>query len=135
MYCSQTLQAGTPPVNAVFSATSRDLINWTPDPGRRIGPGAPTLQDDANHPTVIQNADGTVSLVYYQRRPNISTPREMISTSADGLTFSVEYDLGLAGTEPSIMKRADGTMLLYYGGQTPTAGSTIYVAHVTPIVR
>lgn len=59
----------------------------------------------------------------------------MISTSADGLTFSVEYDLGLAGTEPSIMKRADGTMLLYYGGQTPTAGSTIYVAHVTPIVR
>jgi hypothetical protein len=136
MYCSQDVQLaaiGPASANAVFSATSPDLLNWTLEAGRRLGQGAPTLTNDAQHPTAIANADGSVSLIYYQRRTNSTTPREMISTSTDGLTFTTEYDLGLAGTEPSFVLRSDGSMLLFYGNQTATTGSTISLARVTPI--
>jgi hypothetical protein len=136
IYCSgaassHTVGNATIKVHAVYSATSTDLLTWTLDPGFRVGPGAPTLMLDADHPTAIVTADGTVALIYYQRVDNRPDPHEMIALSKDGLTFDTEYDSGLVGTEPSIMKRADGTLLLYHGGQTPATGSTIAVAQVT----
>ncbi len=125
--------AGT---SAVFSATSSDLLNWTADPGVRIGPGAPVLTLDARHPTVIANQDGTISLIFYRRRSGTSLPPlETIATSKDGLTFDVESDLGVGGTEPTFLKKRDGSMWIYYGNHSPATGSVVSVGRLNPIAR
>jgi hypothetical protein len=139
MYCSQAVKAATQPIDslgdrAIFSATSPDLLNWTPDSGIRIGPGAPTLTGDSDHPTVIVNSDGSVTLIYTCQDPGSSSsitgppPQEMIATSQDGLTFSSETDTGVSGTEPSVVSLSNGSLRLYYGNETPSTGSTISLA-------
>jgi hypothetical protein len=133
MYCSQEVQAGASSGNtlgtrAIFSAVSSDLLTWTPEPGIRIGPGAPSLTEDAAHPTAIANTDGSVTLIYYRYPVGGPEPQEMISISKDGLAFSSEADTGIRGTEPSLLRRTDGSLLVYYGEQTPAAGSTIWLA-------
>ena len=133
MYCSQEVQAGASSGNtigtrAIFSAVSSDLLIWTPEPGIRIGPGAPSLIEDAAHPTAIANTDGSVALIYYRYPVGGPEPQEMISISKDGLAFSSEADTGIRGTEPSLLRRTDGSLLVYYGEQTPADGSTIWLA-------
>jgi hypothetical protein len=133
MYCSQEVQAGASSGNTlgtrtIFSVVSSDLLIWTHEAGIRIGPGAPSLTGDAAHPTAIANPDGSVTLIYYRYPVGGPEPQEMISTSTDGLVFSSEADTGIRGTEPSLLRRNDGSLLVYYGEQTPTAGSTIRLA-------
>jgi hypothetical protein len=138
IYCSQTVSTTPAPAgtSAVFSATSSDLLNWTADPGVRIGPGAPALTFDARHPTAIVNSDGTVSLIYYRRRSGVNVPPlETIATSKDGLTFGDESDLGVGGTEPSFLRKRDGSMWIYYGNHSPETGSVVSVGRLNPIVR
>jgi hypothetical protein len=127
---------GTSDVSAIELPDGRIRVYFTTANGpNTFGQGAPTLTGDANHPTAFVNADGSVSLIYYQRREHLITVREMIATSKDGLTFDTEYDLGFPGTEPSFVRRRDGSMLVYYGAGSVTTGSSISVARLTPIVR
>jgi hypothetical protein len=139
MYCSQQVTPNIAPnilgsgVSAIFSAVSSDLLNWTPEPGVRIGPAASSLTGDARHPTVVANSGGSVTLVYYSNPASgPGLPREMIATSKDGLTFDSETDTGIKGTEPSFVGLGNGSGLLYYGdgADPPTDGSTIHVARV-----
>jgi hypothetical protein len=140
MYCSAKVSStvvgsATLTVSAVFSAVSSDLLAWTVESGFRIGPGAPSVTGDANHPTPIVNQDGSVSIVYnYNRPPTIATrpvfSGDMIATSKDGLAFDSEIYTGIIGSEPAFLKRADGSLLLYHGNHTATDGSTIDVASV-----
>ena len=139
MYCSQQVTPDIAPnilgsgVSAIFSAVSSDLLNWTSEPGVRIGPGAPSLTGDARHPTVVASSGGSVTLVFYSYPASgPGLPREMIATSKDGLTFDSETDTGIKGTEPSFVGLGNGSGLLYYGNgaDPPTDGSTIHVARV-----
>jgi hypothetical protein len=122
MYCFQSVAASSEysqGVRAIFSATSPDLLKWTPDPGVRIGPGSPSLTNDAQHPTAIVNADGSVSLIFDSALLNGSQD-EWIATSQDGLSFNSETDTGLAGAEPSVVSLSNGSLLLYIGEDSPT---------------
>lgn len=97
MYFSSTNLTGTggvvPPERImIHSATSSDLLNWTIDPGVRIGPGAPALTKDAERPSAITHADGSVTLFYF-RCACVETRADdgiWYATSADGLSFSTE---------------------------------------------
>lgn len=136
VYCAQQvqLQAGqtfSVADRAIFSAVSSDLMNWTPEAGRRIGPET-TLPGDANHPSVFQNSNGVVSLIYEQRLEGVDG-REMIATSTDGLNFTYEYFSGIYGNEASYTGGKDGKGFLYVGHHNRTDGSTIDVATPGPI--
>lgn len=134
LYCSQeALLRPTRPTGdrAVFSAVSSDLVNWSPEPGRRLGPEA-TLSGDANHPTVFQNSNGVVSLIYEQRLVNVDG-REMVATSTDGLNFTYEYFSGIYGNEAAYTPGKDGKGFLYIGHHSKLVGSTLDVAIPGPI--
>lgn len=135
MYCSQQVTPDIAPNipgsghRAIFSAVSTDLFNWAPEPGIRIGPGAPSITGDADHPTAVANPDGSITLIY-DGFVDLAVTHEQIATSQDGLTFDSESDTGLVGTEPSLVRLGDGSLFLYYGEHTADAGSTINVARV-----
>src|SRR5439155_4985300 len=61
MYCSREVTPRPAPrqpgVEAILSAVSSDLYTWTPDPGIRIGPGAPRVTGFADHPAAVTNPD------------------------------------------------------------------------------
>lgn len=136
LYCAQQvqLQAGQTFAvadRAIFSAVSSDLVTWTPEAGRRIGPGT-SLSGDANHPSVFQNSNGVVSLIYEQRLEGVDG-REMIATSTDGLNFTYEYFSGIYGNEAAYTPGKDGKGYLYVGHHNRIDGSTIDVASPGPI--
>lgn len=147
MYCTQEVVArgpgpGQPGKGAVFSAVSEDLLEWTPDPGVRLGPGS-ELADDAGHPTVLRDSpDGPLLLVYhsYDYRyttseggatvPRKSGTAEIIVTSTDGLSFTDPVITGVYGAEVAFASRPDGTGYLYYGRADQGGGARLGVATV-----
>lgn len=109
----------------VKSAASADLLTWTVDPGVRVGPGAATLADySAEQPHALQRAGGCVTLFYYSThfQGQFTQAQLRYSTSTDGLTFNSDYSLGLNGNGPDVVRRADGTYLLYYDAGDPERG-------------
>ena len=65
MYYSTIAFPGEKPGGrSVGSAVSTDLLNWSVDPGFRLGPDAPVLTDSAEHPSAVRASDGSVYLFY-----------------------------------------------------------------------
>lgn len=129
MYCSQkVVQSTFHPIGdrAIFSATSSDLLVWTAEGGRRIGPGS-TLSNDADHPTLVTVSDNEVVLAYDQRLPGQDS-RIMLARSADGLNFTKEWFSGIYGNEATYVKKRDGSQFLYYGMHSTKVGSTIHLS-------
>ena len=108
----------------VKSATSADLLTWTMDSGVRVGTGA-TLTGNAEHPTAILNADGSVTMFYF-RNTDFGLYQ---STSTDGLTFSTEFSTGLSTfNDPDIVTLPNGSVRLYLGNINGSGG---YIASAT----
>ena len=106
-----------------MSATSTDLLNWTLE-GVRIGPST-AIGCVAQHPTVLVNTDGSVSLFYW--RPSSPTCGQFgtwFSTSPDGLTFTAETSTGLGSSaDPDVVKLSNGTLRMYYNNGNDTGGT------------
>ncbi len=133
MYCRQQVPGG-PIINgasmpgayrAIFSATSSDLINWTPESGRRIGPDS-FFGKDADHPTLISVSGASVSIAFDSISPGLES-EIYIADSQDGLTFTSSHTTGILGNEVSYLKTKNGNQFLYFGRHTPAEGSTIHV--------
>jgi len=87
---------------SVFSAVSTDLLNWTVEPGVRIGANT-TQSGSATHPSAIVNADGSVSIAYNQFFFAGSVGSGMwVATSNDGLTFTRDERISINGADPDI---------------------------------
>ena len=94
----------------IFSASSSDLMSWSPDPGVRVGQGA-ALGGPGEHPAAFANADGSVSLFYFRN----STLDLLTSTSTDGLTFTAESSVGISSAnDPDVIRLPDGSLRMYY---------------------
>lgn len=147
MYCTQEMTdrvAGGPSKGAVFSAVSSDLLDWTPEPGVRLGPGS-NLPNDAGHPTVLRAAkDRPLLLIYHAYnyevdvneggevfRRNLGTA-EIIVRSSDGLSFSDPVLTGVNGAEVAYAQRPDGRGFLYYAKDVG-GGAGFRVAEVTGV--
>jgi uncharacterized repeat protein (TIGR02543 family) len=109
------------PGGSVFSATSMDLYNVTVESGVRVGIGAPSVTGWAEHPGVLLEPDGSVTLFYFRREP----PSMWTATSTDGLTFTSESDTGINGNDPDAMRLSDGNVRVYYGGFDISVGGMI----------
>jgi len=131
MYFSDLPRPGEPPGgHRVKSAVSPDMVNWTMEAGVRMGPGAELLTDSAEHPFALPHPDGQVTLYWGKFGPSATGAAEGLyqSTSADGLTFATEQLAVVFGNDPDLIRRADGTLLAYYGGFDPVIGGTVNVA-------
>lgn len=112
---------------AIESATSSDGVNWTMDPGVRVGPGASALTGSAEHPSALVNPDGSISLFYGRRASNGGI---MVSTSTDGLTFTSESQLLNTGEfgqlstplDSSVVRLPNGTVILYSSDRDNASG-------------
>ena len=115
----------------VKSAVSSDMLTWTVEEGIRLGAGAAMLTDSAEHPFVLANPDGSVTLYYGKFGGSGSALPEGVyqSTSIDGVTFDQETLDVFFGNDPDALRLADGTLALYYGGFDPVVGGTINVAY------
>lgn len=113
------------PPHQIYSAKSRDGINWVVEPGVRIGHGSKSLKSIAIHPEVIQHSDGSVTLFYRSYIPQ----NMKYASSKNGLEFSDEYILwtskrdpivgyGNEGGDPSIVKDRNGNIVLFQGTWT-----------------
>lgn len=104
---------GTPYL--IKSATSTDMLNWTMDPGVRIGAGA-SLSGTSAHPSALLNSDGSVSLFY--AREGVFPQSAFFawtSRSTDGLTFTTETQLESLGKAGDLnVVRAGGSLRMYY---------------------
>jgi hypothetical protein len=120
----------------VFSATSTDLLTWTPDAGVRVGPGASLGGNPAVHPDAILNAAGSVSLFFFHG-PSPANPMTAglgdkggmyVSTSTDGLTFTAEAFTGIYfGNDATVVPLPGGGYRMYYNWGD-NFGGTIYSA-------
>ena len=131
MYFSDLPRPGDPPGGHwVKSAVSDDQLVWTVEEGVRLGPDAPVLTESSEHPFVLANPDGSVTL-YYGKFPGPGSASEeglYESTSVDGLTFEEEtYDVFFAN-DPDALRLVDGSLVVYYGQFDPLVGGTINVA-------
>ena len=131
MYFSDLPRPGdTPGGHRVKSAVSSDMLTWEVEPGVRIGPGADTLMESAEHPFALPHPDGGVTLYY--GKFSTATPGLVeglyFSTSTDGLTFGTETLGVFNGNDPDGIRRQDGTLLMYYGGFDPAIGGIVSVA-------
>jgi hypothetical protein len=127
MYFSEAPASGfPPPPRRTFSAWSDDLLTWTMDPGVRVGPGA-TLAGSAEHPAVLANPDGSISIFYFRNNPT----QLLTATSTDGLTFSSETIIfqqsgpnpGSPENDPDVVRLPDGTIRMYYGTGNESGGA------------
>jgi len=119
-----------------YSATSPDGLTWTPDSGVRIGTGS-SLDQSAEHPTVINHSDGSVTMFYFD---NIAHGLYYAS-SKDGLTFSNPTALDLSplsprfrtasGNDPDIFLDKNGDMILWAGEFSPSIGGYILAVKLT----
>lgn len=131
MYFSDLPRPGeTPGGHRIKSAVSPDMVDWTMEAGVRVGPGAELLTDSAEHPFALAHPDGQVTLYWGKFGPSATGAAEGLyqSTSADGLTFATERLSVFFGNDPDLLRRADGTLLAYYGGFDPVIGGTVNVA-------
>ena len=116
-----TRAAGEPESSTVLrSATSTDGINWTHEPGVRIGVGATLLTKNAEHPSVVINTNGSVTVFFF--RFGGQTPADdgiWYATSADGLAFTAETKVlnrigsGDGFGDPDAVRLPDGRIRLY----------------------
>jgi hypothetical protein len=129
LYFSEDFVAtgGSPAPMRIFSATSSDLLNWSVEPGVRIGAGA-TAGGTANHPSAINNPDGSVS-VFYTRHGQVAQDPALavwMATSADGLAFTSDVSTGLVGADVDAVAGGSGVRLYYNVGSA--SGGTIFSA-------
>ena len=129
MYFSELRNTPSDPATAMKSATSPDMLKWTMDPGVRIGPGAPYLDQNATDPFVLANPNGTVTAWYLVQVASGSTFQGAgglyVSTSSDGLTFTTSTRTTIPGSNPNVMVRADGTRLMVLSANDPNRGPGI----------
>lgn len=108
------INGGFPATHTIHSATSTDMLNWTADPGFRLGPGAPLAA--GIHPTAFVNEDGTLSL-FYGREGGFGESAFFMWTSRsnDGMTFTTETKIESLGkaNDPEIV-RVGGSLRMYY---------------------
>ena len=112
-----------PPDHWLLSATSSDLLEWTVEPGVRIGPGSTELTASAREVYPLLRGDGCVTLFYQLNKPQDAGISDYegvavvgYSTSSDGLTFTEQFPLittrDPAG--PDVLTMPDGSWLLYH---------------------
>ena len=122
----------------IYSASSTDQLNWTVDPGYRIGTELGELCK--LHPHAFTDAAGAPVVVFHVNN-DISKSRSewasscFIASSVDGVTFPsmsrlpVNLPNGTPGGElscddPDIVRMPDGTLRLFFsvGGPLPNGG-------------
>ncbi|MCS5574611.1 MAG: Ig-like domain-containing protein, partial [Pseudomonadales bacterium] len=110
---------GGPPDHWLLSATSSDLLEWTVEPGVRIGPGSTVLTASAREVYPLLREDGCVTLFYQLNKPQDAGISDYegvavvgYSTSIDGLTFTEQFPLittrDPAG--PDVLTMPDGSL-------------------------
>ena len=129
MYFSELRDNPSNPATPMKSATSPDQLAWTMDPGVRVGPGAPFLDQNATDPFAMVNADGSVTAWYFVQAASGSsfqgTNGLYASTSTDGLDFRTSTLTGIPGGNPNVIARADGVRMMYLSSTDPVAGPGI----------
>jgi hypothetical protein len=132
MYFVLESQSLPPNPNPMLSATSSDMLNWTIDPGVRIGPGATLGTTTAfRHPFAVNNGDGSVTLFYYELTGS-AQEGVRFSTSSDGLNFTSDRKTSVCGPgancapcgDPSVYALPDGRLRMYYNNYNPANGIT-----------
>lgn len=117
MYFSALRDTPSDPATPMKSATSPDQLAWTMDPGVRIGPGAPFLDQNATDPFALNNPDGSVTAWYFVQPASGSafqgTSGLYAATSTDGLEFRTSTITGIPGGNPNVIVRADGVRMMY----------------------
>lgn len=129
MYFSALRHNPADPATPMKSATSLDQITWTMDPGVRIGPGAPFLDQNATDPFAMGNADGTVTAWYFVQPASGSSFQGAAglyaATSTDGLEFRSSALTGIPGGNPNVIVRSDGVRMMYLSSTEPALGPGI----------
>ncbi|MQC26927.1 MAG: hypothetical protein DWG76_05715 [Chloroflexi bacterium] len=132
-YFSDLPRPGTgPDPHQVYSAVSEDMLTWTIEEGVRIGVGS-ALEESAEHPAALLNADGSVTLYTCNNRAEPSEGGPTVireATSADGLTFTESTSTYLVGCDPDILVLPDGGLRLFYGNFDAAIGGYILSAHL-----
>jgi len=145
-YFSSLGAAGTgPDPQQIFSATSPDALNWSAEPGVRVGKGS-NLDQSGEHPTAIAHADGSMTIFFFDNGSGHSNTQHgsmglYYATSKDGLTFAnpIRIDMtGLApkfrnasGNDPDIFLDKDGNMILWAGDFNPEIGGYVFSVKLT----
>ncbi len=150
-YFSGLPKAGTGPDPwKMYSASSDDGVDWTRDPGVRIGVGSPSNKRSAEHPTAIRHSDNSITVFYFDNGADPEGTGKIYnngnglhySHSRDGLIFSEEkwfdtakIDSRLSGTEmndPDVLLDKDGNILLFGGGFAHGFGGYVNVMVLKP---
>ncbi len=134
MYFSELRDTPADPATVMKSATSPDQLDWTMDPGVRVGPGAAYLDQNATDPFAMANPDGSVTAWYFvQVAPGSSFQGRnglYAASSSDGLEFRSSTLTGIPGGNPNVIVRADGTRLMYLSSSDPASGPGIRVVRL-----
>ena len=122
----------------IVSAYSDDMLNWTPDPGIRIGKGSEYLDYSAERPSPVFNPDGSIRLYFghFPDQGENSLKAEIgmnktldglhYSESEDGLTFKETVWTGfIFGNDPDVLTLSNGSKFVYFGDRDETIGSYI----------
>jgi hypothetical protein len=129
MYFSELRDTPSGPATPMKTAVSTDQLTWTMDPGVRIGPGAPFLDQNATDPFAMLNADGSVTTWYFVQVASGSTFQGTnglyAATSTDGLEFRTSTLTGIPGGNPNVIVRADGVRMMYLSSTDPAGGPGI----------
>lgn len=113
------VNGGFPATHTIHSATSFDMLNWTVDPGQRLGPSAALA--GGIHPTAFVNDDGSISLFYGREGSAVEGAFFMwTSRSTDGLTFTTEAKIESLGkaNDPEIVRVGSALRMYYDWGDT-----------------
>jgi hypothetical protein len=125
---------GEPPGEiSIKSAHSEDLLVWEMDEDVRVGTDAPTLTLRRRQPFALQRPDECVTL-FYQGVEGVPT-RLYSATSLNGLDFTVEHPVEVAGYEGSmaganVQITPSGDLLLYYDAIDDENGPHIRAANL-----
>ncbi|MBI3741604.1 MAG: hypothetical protein HY257_07605 [Chloroflexi bacterium] len=116
-----------PAAHTLFSATTSDLLNWTPDPNFKFGAqDANDRNNSAEHPFALRATDGTYWM-FFHRLEELWTAK-----SKDGITWTDAASTGLRGNDPDVVTLADGSWRMYYGNFDPATGGFVLSARQIP---